>query len=136
MPRRLSLSSLEKKLDKVFSQYIRLKDADEGGTTQCVTCGKLEYWKDLDCGHYIKRQHRSTRWEVTNCGPQCSRCNRYMGGNMDEFADYIYRNYGGEEMRRLMQLKHQARKFTRTDLEEMIETYQSKLRELQERQAA
>jgi len=33
----VSLSDLEKKLDKVFSQYIRLKDADEGGTVECVT---------------------------------------------------------------------------------------------------
>jgi hypothetical protein len=127
MRKKLSLSSLETKLDRVFSEYIRFKDADEGGTASCVTCGKLAYWREMDCGHYIKRSNRGTRWEPTNCGPQCTRCNRFMDGNMDEFADYICRNYGETERQRLMTLKRQAVKFTRSDLEEMILFYKAKL---------
>ena len=37
-----TLSALEKKLDKIFSEYIRRKDADYGGTVECCTWWKTE----------------------------------------------------------------------------------------------
>ena len=59
-----SISSLEDKLDVLFSKYIRRRHADEGGTVQCVTCGKLMHWeKDgAQAGHFVRRSHRATRW--------------------------------------------------------------------------
>ena len=44
-------SKLVKKLDTVFSQYIRLKDSKDGIGT-CVTCGKQDHWKNLQAGHF------------------------------------------------------------------------------------
>lgn len=127
----LPLKSLEKKLDKVCSLYVRMKDADEGGTVSCVSCRKLMHWKDADCGHWIKRQHRGTRWDLRNLGVQCGRCNRYMGGNMDEMAAHILRTHGADAIEEMLAMKRAPVKHTRTDLEEMIALYQSKLAELE-----
>lgn len=129
----LSLSDLEKKLDKVFSQYIRLKDADEGGTVECVTCNQLFYWKETDCGHFIKRQHRSVRWDERNVGVQCTRCNHYMGGRQDDFSRYIIKTYGYSVYDELMRLKYQTMKFSRLDIQEKIDEYKEKLEGLNER---
>ena len=132
-PKRLTFSALEKKLDKEFSFYVRRKDCDDGGTTSCVTCGELYFWRELDCGHYIKRQHRSTRWDERNCKPQCRRDNHFMGGRQDDFARAIIKEYGIETHEELMQLKYQTKKHSRIEIEEMIEKYQELNRELDKR---
>jgi hypothetical protein len=126
----VSLSDLEKKLDKVFSQYIRLKDADAGGTVECVTCNQLFFWKETDCGHFIKRQHRSVRWDERNVGVQCTRCNHYMGGRQDDFSKYIIKTYGYTVFDELMRLKYQTMKFSRLDIQQKIDEYKEKLESL------
>lgn len=130
MKKKLPLKSLEKKLDKIFSDYTRLRAADQGGTVRCVTCPKLMYWKEADCGHWIKRQHRSVRWDERNVGPQCQRCNHFLGGAQDEFAQHIVAEHGFKAMDELLALKHQVVKHTRDDLEQMIERYAGKLEAL------
>jgi hypothetical protein len=129
-----SLSSLEKKLDQVFSQYVRRSHADEGGTVKCVTCPRLLFWKEADCGHWIKRQHRSVRWDERNVAPQCTRCNHFQGGAQDEFSAHIISVHGIETHQELIRLKHEVRKFSRTDLEELIVEYKTKLSELDNNQ--
>lgn len=53
-----TFKSLVLKLDKVFSQYIRLRDG------KSVLSGKTE---GLTCSHLIRRGKKSTRWSETNC---------------------------------------------------------------------
>jgi len=125
-----TLSALEKKLDKIFSEYIRKKDSDHGGTVECCTCGKLEYWRDVDAGHFIKRQHRSVRWDERNVHPQCRRDNHFMGGRQDDYARFIIKKYGQTQFDELMRLKYTTVKHTRSDLEEMIDIYKEKLEKL------
>ena len=40
-----TVSKLKKKLDAIFSKYIRLKDADKNGYVKCYTCGVKKYWE-------------------------------------------------------------------------------------------
>ena len=61
MPKKPSRKTLVKKLDKVFSQYIRRRFA-VNEIAKCVTCGKQAHWKDLQAGHFMSRKHYSTRW--------------------------------------------------------------------------
>ena len=123
--KRISFPALEKKLDKEFSDYVRRKDADEGGTVACVSCKTLAFWRDVDAGHFIKRQHRSTRWDERNVSAQCRRCNHFMGGRQDDFAESVIRNYGEGVFQELMQLKYQTKKHSRSEIEEMIEKYKA-----------
>lgn len=130
MKKKPTLKALVKKLDKAFSEYIRQRDADEGGTVRCVTCPKLMFWKDADCGHWIKRQHRSVRWDERNAGPQCQRCNHFLGGAQDEFAKHIVAQYGLRAMDELLSEKHVVRKYSREDIEKLIAFYSMRPREI------
>lgn len=67
-------STLVKNLDTVFSQYIRLRYAKDE-IAECVTCGKKDHYKKLQCGHFMSRRHYSTRWDENNVGVQCYGCN-------------------------------------------------------------
>ena len=121
------LKSLEKKLDRVFSEYIRRRDADEGGTAVCVTCGKLYFWRDIQAGHWVKRQHRALRWDERNVYPQCAAENLYKNGAMDEMAAHIIRKHGAETIDELLRLKKTSVKHTRADLETLIAETEKKI---------
>lgn len=34
---------LKAKLDKIFSEYIRLRDADNNGMVRCISCMKIDH---------------------------------------------------------------------------------------------
>jgi hypothetical protein len=72
--KKLTRSKLIKKLDKVFSLYIRLRFA-KNEIAQCFTCGKKDHYKRLQCGHFQSRKYYSTRWDEINCQVQCAGCN-------------------------------------------------------------
>ena len=57
MPKKLTRSKIVKKLDAVFSQYIRLSNTDKHGYCTCVTCGKKYFWKQIQAGHFMSRKH-------------------------------------------------------------------------------
>lgn len=46
--KRLTISILQQRLDRIFSEYIRLRDFDFNGYCQCISCVKINYWKDGD----------------------------------------------------------------------------------------
>lgn len=125
-----TFSSLEKKLDSLLSKYIRLKDADEGGTVRCVTCRKLLHWAEAQCGHWVKRQHRAVRWDERNVAVQCRRCNHFLDGAQDEFAQHILDSYGQTALNELLQKKRQVAKFSRALMNEWIEFYKGRLEAL------
>ena len=60
----------KKKLDSVFSRYIREK-YEKDGKVPCYTCPHIGTVKTMQCGHFVPRQHMSTRWDEDNCRPQC-----------------------------------------------------------------
>jgi hypothetical protein len=68
-------ASLIDKCDKIFSIVIRSRYADELGYVKCATCPKKSHWTELTCGHWRKRRHLATRWDLRNAGPQCLECN-------------------------------------------------------------
>lgn len=70
------IKTLKDKLDKVFSQYIRLSSSEDG-YCRCFTCGDPHPWKEIDCGHWISRGRLMTRWDENNCRCQCKGCNLF-----------------------------------------------------------
>lgn len=82
------------KLWKVFSEYIRLRDANEQGYCKCFTCGLIRHWKQVDCGHGIGRQHWATRYSEKNNHAQCKKCNGFEGGRMDVYKERVNETYG------------------------------------------
>lgn len=86
--------NLKNKLDTVFSRFIRLRDARKDGTFQCISCGRILPLDQADCGHYINRQHMSTRFSEKNCNAQCRSCNRFDEGNMQGYRRGLILKYG------------------------------------------
>lgn len=72
--RKRSQKTLIRKLDEVFSRYIRLRDADEHGYIRCISCGRIHHFNETDCGHFINRSHMATRFDEQNCNGQCRSC--------------------------------------------------------------
>lgn len=116
-------SKLVKKLDVVFSKYIRLKDSKNGIGT-CVTCGKKDHWKNLQAGHFMSRKHYSTRWDENNVKIQCAACNVFRYGEQFLFSKYLGNNLSEE----LLDKSRRLVKFTNIELEEMILHYSNKLK--------
>jgi hypothetical protein len=66
-PRAKALQTLQK--------LVRLKAADDNGYCECVTCGKIAKYTEMDGGHYIPKGH-SSYWALVeeNIHPQCKGC--------------------------------------------------------------
>ena len=100
------MNKLEAKADRVFSQYIRLRNADNNGIVHCFTCGKPLKWRGhggndgsaAHCGHYIKRTKRALRFNEINCQVQCLRCNNFLHGNDGVFRRNLVYKYGEEKI--------------------------------------
>jgi hypothetical protein len=96
-----SFFSLVKKLDRVFSEYIRRRDVIYGECCRCITCGAVKPWKEMDCGHYIGRKHYATRFDERNCHAQCKRCNNWGEGEKPIYRRKLVEMYGEEEVQRM-----------------------------------
>lgn len=118
-----------KKLDKVFSEYIRLRDADENGICTCITCGAKHHWKNMDNGHFIKRQHMSLRYNEINCNAQCRKCNWLGQGEDVKYAAALQKKYGPDIVEKLLLAKNKTVKFTQFEIDQMTKYYTEKLKE-------
>lgn len=119
-------SKLVKKLDILFSQYVRVKNADNSGICTCVTCGKKGHWKDgsIQAGHFISRKHYNTRWDIRNVKPQCVQCNMFKSGQQ-----YLYSLYLGKELSNELYLQsNKIVKFSNNELQDMIDRYNTELK--------
>ena len=121
--RKLSRAGLIKKVDAAFSLFVRKNHADEHGNVKCVTCGKQMPWKEAHAGHFVRRRHYSVRWNEQNVHPQCVFCNVYADGNEGEYARFIIDTYGRETLDELLSMKHETRKWTYSELQELLEIY-------------
>ena len=121
------LSWYKKKLDALFSQYIRRKYADKEGQVKCYTCSFKKLWKELQNGHWIPRNNLATRFSEENCRPQCVACNLYQRGRPDVFAVNLIKE--GVDLEALMKSKYCIFKVDRKWYENLIEKYQKILDE-------
>jgi hypothetical protein len=122
-----SLRLLKAKCWKLFSEYIRRKDADEGGTVYCYTCRKPIFWKEAHAGHFVPGRTNAVLFNEAVVKPQCVGCNIFRGGAYHDFTLRMVDEVGREKVDELLALRHKVVKFTRSDIEEMIETYKGKL---------
>ena len=119
------------KLDKVFSEYIRRRDADHRGFVKCCTCPTVKHWKKMDAGHYVRRGSLSVRFDEMNCHAQCVRCNRYEGDGMGfVHMMYIMQRYGDYVAAELKIKGRKSYSLMQHEIDELTEVYKSKLKQL------
>jgi hypothetical protein len=126
---KIKRSTIVKNLDTVFSQYIRLRYA-KNEISECYTCGKKDHYKKQQAGHFASRRHYSTRWEELNVQVQCYSCNIGMQGLQFEFGKRLNKEFGKDTAEALLIKSKQTVKFTDADLQDMIQHYKDKLKEL------
>lgn len=129
----LSKAAWIRKLDTIYSKFIRLFYADANGIVKCASCGKLVFWKDADCGHYIGRQHHATRWYEKNTHPQCRDCNRFNEGNKGRYAMFLVEKYGEDIIDHLEYKKTGIARWEIFELEAMYNDYKGRVAALNEK---
>ena len=118
-------------LDKVFSEYIRRRTADDRGFVRCYTCGVEKHWKETHAGHFMSRGKYATRWNETNVQVQCVSCNIFKAGEQYKFGVRLDQEHGEGTAEEMMYLSNQSGKYTIHELRDMVKQYQQKLRELE-----
>jgi hypothetical protein len=127
------ISKLKKKLDTIFSIYIRIRSADDNGNNQCCTCAKIDNWRNLQCGHFVSRKYLATRFHEANCFPQCVSCNVFRYGEQWKFGQFLDRNFGDGIAEELVILGHSTLKISRAEYEEKISYYKSCVEKLKKK---
>ena len=115
----LRVSDLKKKAQKIFNKWIRTRDED----LPCISCQK---WANkFDAGHFIAQgSSGALRYNEDNVHKQCSnRCNRFGHGNLIEYRIALIEKIGVERVEWLENHRHDVKKWTRTELEEIIKKY-------------
>ena len=120
--KKVSRSSLIKKLDTEFSLYIR-KRYSKNNIATCYTCGKQDNYKNLQCGHFQSRKHYSTRWDEVNCQVQCYSCNVMRYGEQYKFGLFLNAQFGEDTASGLMMKAKTTLKIKDFELIYMIENY-------------
>lgn len=119
----------DKKLWKVFSEYIRLRDADKDGICKCFTCNHRAHWKKMDCGHGIGRQHWGTRYNEKNNHSQCKKCNGFEGGMREVYRENMDKKYGPGTWD-LMNLAKRGKQPSQFEIDQMEKHYKKRVAEL------
>lgn len=125
--------ALEKKADTIFSQYIRLRDANEQGYVTCITCGRIHFWSEghhINCGHFISRKRKAVRYNEMNCHGQCVACNKYGQGEHDIYRRQLVLRYGKVEVEALEQKAWLGGSLNSYGLIALIEEYKEKVKQL------
>lgn len=128
----INSSDVMKLADLYFSRYIRLKHSSEG-LCSCYTCGTIKDIKDIDNGHYLKREHKATRFHENNCRPQCKTCNgdTKHNGKQIEFRENLVNEIGIDAVEQIEALGRTTIKANGYFYRQISDEYRIKVNELQ-----
>ena len=129
--KRGSVTSLKKKAWSLLSKAIRMEAADKIGIVKCVTCNCKKPWKQMQAGHLIGGRTNGVLFDERGIFPQCVGCNMFKQGMGPEFTLFVVKHFGQGVVDELIQLRRTAVKFTRSELEEMLEGYQERINDYQ-----
>lgn len=119
-----SRKSLVKKLDDVFSRYIRKRDK-----YQCFTCGLVGREGDgvMQCGHLFSRVSYSTRWHEFNAFCQCRGCNMRHEYDFEPFRRNYVARLGSDVYDSVYRAWCKSEKMSNINLLGLYEHYKAKL---------
>lgn len=122
----IRLNDLKKEAQKQFNKFIRLRDKD----LPCISCGKTEA-KAWHAGHYwAMGMNSALRYSEENCHKQDDSCNVWKHGNLLNYRVGLVKKIGEERVKWLDENHNSVKKWTREELEEVIETYKQKIKEM------
>jgi hypothetical protein len=123
-----------RKADDIFSKYVRLNHsyADKDGDLFCFcyTCKKEHHIIDIENGHFLSRQYKTTRYNEDNCRPQCTHCNCYKHGEHEKFEAILINEIGIDRLESLKVLGKEDGEDTIEFYEGIFNEYSAKFKEL------
>ena len=122
-----SIHQLKRELWKHFSLYIKLRDK-----YICFTCGKHCEKDSVNSGHFYHGKSVESYTDEKNVNCQCISCNMYKSGNLAVYAGKLIDKYGVNIISELSVKRHTIKKWVRVELENDIEDYKTKIKELEE----
>lgn len=120
----VTVGKLTQKLQRVFNQYIRLRDQN----LPCICCGSFN---EIQAGHYLPAGHyTSLRFNEVNCNSQCKKCNYFLHGNQAAYRKGMIKKYGEDQVIWLENSSElrKAKRYSRFELELLIEYYKEKIK--------
>lgn len=125
--KKVGVASLKKKADAVWSQYVRMRDADMNGISTCISCDTKRHWKQMQNGHFVSRKSSTLRYDEENCNAQCVACNMFKQGNQYAYALALDKKYGDGTAAKLHAQRMDTHKWTITELEQVISDAQERI---------
>ncbi len=111
---------------KWFNLYIRLRDKGK----PCISCGRKTGAK-MNAGHYLSvGDYPHLRFCELNVHLQCEHCNRYKGGNTENYRKALILKIGESAVTWLENKEHPAIKYQVEDLQTLIIEYKFKSKAL------
>ena len=135
MPKRKKTTVAQEvdKAAKLLQRLVRLKASDDNGYCQCVTCGKIDHYKDMQGGHFIPRGRTVFKLFEENIHPQCPSCNLYgMKTTKIQEAYRIYMDdmYGARRIRAMQRLAWRpSPKFNREEVIQFARNLKEQIKE-------
>lgn len=129
-------AQLKRKADTIFAKYVRMRDSVPVGDVRignCITCETQLVIGGISAqaGHFMSRRFNSTRFDERNVNLQCARCNMWGGGEQYLHSIAIDKKYGDGIAKELHDLSRQTKKWTITELEEIIENSKQYIKEME-----
>ena len=131
MAKTKSIAKLVNDAATILQKIVRMKAADSNGYAQCVTCGAVKHWKELQGGHFISRVFTAHKLTEENIHPQCPGCNGPKRGNLIHYTTYMIDMYGREFVDELERTKGQTRKYNRVEIGEIIKELKEQAKQLE-----
>jgi len=118
----VSITKLRKKAWKLQSEYIRRK---EKGV--CFTCGDKRNWKEQQAGHFVHGHNMDFVKENIHC--QCVHCNKWLHGNLINYAIKLEKKYGYGIVQKLKRQGDKIKRYKVKELQAIIDKYKKLLEE-------
>jgi len=118
---------LKKLAQKLFNQFIRLRDKD----LPCVSCGKIIGINETShASHYRPATNSRLRYDERNVFRSCVKCNVFLSSNAIKYREALVIKLGSEVVEELDNTNEPYR-YTADELQEIITEYRGKLKEFQ-----
>lgn len=128
MKKSLTLPKLTEKAQKVFNAYIRQRDSKDGYFT-CISCFRTLPVESMNAGHYVPVKGGSfLRFSEHNVNGECQRCNGFDEFHLIGYRKHLVLKIGEAKVTRLEQERNKVYKWSRTELEDIIEHYSTLLK--------
>lgn len=129
MAKTKTLGKVKQDVQNVVNKYIRLRDKDK----PCISCGKYHPKKQAGHFHPVKG-YDGLRFDEDNINGECPYCNCWDDGHLIGYSERLRERIGSTRYYGLIDRAHEYKcngyKFTRSELVQIKQKFNDKIKEL------